>query len=86
MIFSVFAQSVREFQNMHGEQKKHKKQLIHHVRAYEAPQKKQKKTILNGITTYFNPGELVAIMGPSGTEIELTEDDCTTYCCPYRLW
>ena len=24
------------------------------------------KTILNGISSYFNPGEMVAIMGPSG--------------------
>ena len=25
------------------------------------------KTILKGISLYFNPGQLVAIMGPSGT-------------------
>ena len=24
------------------------------------------KKILNGISAYFNPGELIAIMGPSG--------------------
>ena len=24
------------------------------------------KRILNGISAYFNPGELIAIMGPSG--------------------
>ena len=26
----------------------------------------RKKQILNGVSSYFNPGELVAIMGPSG--------------------
>jgi ABC-type multidrug transport system ATPase subunit len=25
------------------------------------------KTILNGISSYFNPGQMVAIMGPSGS-------------------
>lgn len=31
-----------------------------------------KKEIIKGVTTYFNPGELVAIMGPSGeTEVGL---------------
>jgi len=27
----------------------------------------KKKKILNGISAYFNPNELIAIMGPSGT-------------------
>lgn len=27
---------------------------------------KKKKEILKGISAYFNPGEMVAIMGPSG--------------------
>ena len=27
------------------------------------------KKILKGISLYFNPGQLVAIMGPSGTEL-----------------
>lgn len=27
----------------------------------------KKKDILRGISAYFNPGEMVAIMGPSGT-------------------
>ena len=34
------------------------------------PQKRllgtKKKRILNGVSVYFNPGELIAIMGPSG--------------------
>ena len=31
------------------------------------PEQKEKvKVILNGISLYFNPGQLVAIMGPSG--------------------
>lgn len=29
------------------------------------------KTILKGVTAYFNPGELVAIMGPSGKDHSL---------------
>ena len=28
--------------------------------------KRESKQILNGISLYFNPGELVGIMGPSG--------------------
>ena len=28
--------------------------------------KGRKKEIIKGVSTYFNPGELVAIMGPSG--------------------
>lgn len=31
----------------------------------------KKKIILNGITAYFNPGELIAIMGPSGILIAI---------------
>lgn len=57
---------------MHSEQKKPKKRFIHHLHPYESHQKERKKTILNGITTYFNPGELVAIMGPSGTEMNVS--------------
>ena len=30
------------------------------------PCKKERKQILKGISVYFNPGELVGIMGPSG--------------------
>ena len=29
------------------------------------------KTILKGISLYFNPGQLVAIMGPSGAYIHI---------------
>ena len=33
----------------------------------KTPMDKDTKTIINGITAYFNPGQLVAIMGPSGS-------------------
>lgn len=29
-----------------------------------------KKEIIRGISAYFNPGELVAVMGPSGMRLE----------------
>ena len=29
--------------------------------------KGETKRILKGISAYFNPGELIAVMGPSGT-------------------
>lgn len=29
--------------------------------------KKEKLAILNGISGYFNPGEMAAVMGPSGS-------------------
>ncbi len=56
-----FAKSIRQFQQMHNKQKGRFK-----VHGNESSGKKRKKVILKGITTYFNPGELVAIMGPSG--------------------
>ena len=30
----------------------------------------KKKQIINGISTYFNPGQLIAIMGPSGSVVQ----------------
>ncbi len=63
-ILPAFSQNIRQFQEMHNEQKKPRKRFKHHLHA--SHRKEQMKTILNGITTYFNPGELVAIMGPSG--------------------
>ena len=48
------------------------------VHGNESSGKKRKKVILKGITTYFNPGELVAIMGPSG-KIIVTNSWCDAF-------
>ena len=40
---------------------------------------KQKKKILNGISAYFNPGEMVAIMGPSGLMLNLKKLENVIY-------
>ena len=34
----------------------------------------KKKEILKGISAYFNPGEMVAIMGPSGIKNQFLND------------
>ena len=59
--FPDLAMSIRQFQEM---QKKGKGRLGSH--GDKSLKQSNRKEILKGITTYFNPGELVAIMGPSG--------------------
>ena len=51
---------------MHKQKSKDKGLLRGHHHRKQSLKHENKKEILKGITTYFNPGELVAIMGPSG--------------------
>ena len=48
------------------------------------------KRILNGISAYFNPGELIAILGPSGmTEFSHIQTVYIDYCMRFgmcRMW
>ena len=57
---SQIAATIRDF-NKCREQKKTLSKL------WESPDNK-KKQIINGISTCFNPGQLIAIMGPSGNQ------------------
>ena len=41
------------------------KHRIHRTRQLTHKDKGRKKESIKGVSTYFNPGELVAIMGPS---------------------
>ncbi len=60
--------SVRQFQEQYGRRKRWRTK-IHHPKLSPLQSKgnRRKKEIICGISTYFNPGELTAIMGPSGT-------------------
>ncbi len=69
-----FAKSIKQFQQMHHNNKnKQKGRFKGSLHGNESSRKKRKKVILKGITTYFNPGELVAIMGPSGIPTNQTK-------------
>lgn len=65
-----FSPSVRQYNERGKQEKECKGRLRGHNGESKArktnAQKTHKKEILKGISTYFNPGELVAIMGPSG--------------------
>lgn len=54
--------SLYEFQRKHQQKQKTKKSLRYSFNKKDG----KKKEILKGISAYFNPGEMVAIMGPSG--------------------
>ena len=62
------AATIQQFQQLHNQAKKKVKHRGWKYKSHDltARDKGRKKEIIKGVSTYFNPGELVAIMGPSG--------------------
>lgn len=66
------ASTIRQFQQLHAHKLNQRKHKADWRQRMHKSNKDCKKEIIKGVTTYFNPGELVAIMGPSGeTGVEL---------------
>lgn len=72
MMHADFATTVNHLQELHtkrwlrGGATKWKYRMRRGHQSAQKDKKGRKKEIIKGVSTYFNPGELVAIMGPSG--------------------
>ena len=58
------ASTIQKFQQQQGHCCEKKTKNVGRIKQKEKVNKK--KEIISGISAYFNPGELVAVMGPSG--------------------
>lgn len=66
-----FATTIHHLQQLHAKKQQRGegtewKHRMQRTRQSTQKEKGHKKEIIKGVSTYFNPGELVAIMGPSG--------------------
>lgn len=70
LIFIIVAdmiQTIQQFQQQYQRRKQLKDKRFHVANVpFISNQKKKEKEIIRGVSAYFNPGELVAILGPSG--------------------
>ena len=65
--------SLREFHKRNEEKQKRTAKLKRYLseKTIKTSKDSKKKEIIRGISAYFNPGEMIAVMGPSGTELYL---------------
>lgn len=58
--------TIQQFNELQAKKKNGKKENINVTKQKHLNKKKE---IISGVSAYFNPGELVAVMGPSGNPI-----------------
>lgn len=60
-------QTIQQFQQQYQHRKRLQNKRLHVANVpFIGNKKKKEKEIIRGVSAYFNPGELVAILGPSG--------------------
>ena len=66
--------SLQEFQKRYEGKQRRTGNLKRYLseRTIKSNKDSKKKEIIRGISAYFNPGEMIAVMGPSGTELYMS--------------